>query len=165
MWTSEVVISTIFRLLNFGVICFVAVYLFKTKMLPGIKEKIAAKYAALKELMTQNKDLLDQQKDLNREIKEQEMFGKQLYDQIGIWSLFFEQQLKEQKEQQAALGLQAVKRAQLQADNKVTREENLEIISAALAGAEQQLRAQFSSQKEGAAFSSAVVQQMRKELR
>ena len=165
MSASEVVISTIFRLLNFTVICAVTVYLFKSKMLPGIKEKIIAKYAALKELVSQNKNLLDQQRDLNREIKDQELFGKQLYDQISVWSISFEQQIKKQKEEQDALALQAVKRAQLQADNKVEVEGNIEILSNALAGAEKQLRSQFDSEKEGKEFTAAVIQQIRKESR
>ena len=97
---SSEIVSIVFRLLNFGVVVGIAAYFFKAKSLPDIKEKIAAKHAQLKDMEKENKSLLTRQQALEQEITQQELFGKSLYDQIKIWSVSFEQQLKEIKEVQ-----------------------------------------------------------------
>ncbi|MFC1845687.1 hypothetical protein ACFLX2_01010 [Candidatus Dependentiae bacterium] len=161
---SQAIVSFVFRLLNFGVICALATYFIKKKLVPQTEEKIAVKHAVLEDLTSQNKNLLDQQKELEKEADEQEVLGRKLFDQIKIWSVSFDKQLEELKEEQQELAQQSGRRAQEQAERKADIQIRSVILSKALSGAAQHLSSHFSSEKEGRSFTASIVERMRKEV-
>lgn len=161
---SQAIVSLIFRLFNFGVICALSAYAVKKKLIPQTEEKIAAKHLAVEELALENKQLAHQQKELEKEVNEQELLGQRLFNQIKIWSISFEQHLHDVQKEQEELALLSMRRAQEQAERKAYEEMRSAILKKALDDAAKQLIVYFASEKAGANFNASVVDSIRKEV-
>ncbi len=162
---SSEIISTVFRILNFGVACGVGAYVFKKNLLPGIKEGIAAQRAAIQDMAHNNQELLDKKNTVEREIDEQEELGKKLYDQIKLWSFSFEKEVSRSDAEREILNQQIEKRAREQADNKLLMQVQAQVLEQALAGAREELLAHFASEQEGKKFIASIVARMREGTR
>jgi len=160
---TEDIVSILFRFINFGLICALISYIAKKNVIPQAKQKIAEKQAALHEMDAQNKQLLGRQKELEHEIAAQELMCKDLYDQIKVWSISFDQRQKEFSEKQERLAQLAQKRLQDQAKRKMDAATNDVVLSRALERAQQDLIDFFSSEKEGRTFNAEVVELMRED--
>ncbi len=157
-------VSTIFRFINFGVICAIAGIAFKIKGVPAFNAKIAEKKNELKNLKTEGKDLLKMQKALEQEIVDQEIDGKYLYDQIEVWSVFFDKQCDKEKEEQKILVEKSKDRLKDQATQSIESQVRKKVLSKAFDDAQQELQKTFESEKEGRVFLSSVIKRMSKEL-
>jgi len=165
MWNqSSEVVADVFKLLNFGILCALFYFFFKKKQIPETREKIAQKQAELQSKANQNKALLYQQEELDREIKQQELLARKLYGQIKVWSSSFEHKQQELLREQEDLTGKAKQRAQQQAEYKLNRSVSDIVFSKALENAKEKLTAQFVSEAEGKKFISSIVDFMRKEV-
>jgi len=160
---SESLISIFFRLLNFSIIIGVAVYLVK-KMLPSFHEKIAAKHKAHQDLTQKNRQLVTQQRDLEQKIDSQEQVGKNLHDQIVLWSSVFDQHLETQTEERKKRFAQSQERSQVQAERLTRAHVQSVVFSRALRGAQAPLISHFAQQQAGRQFMASVLQKMSKEI-
>jgi hypothetical protein len=94
MLESKEIISIIFKVINFAVIAWIIKYVFQNHILPGIKEKLAGKFAFFRRLEDKNKDLIIQNELLEKEIKDQDNLFELLKEKISTWN----QEIKKQKE-------------------------------------------------------------------
>lgn len=157
-------VSTVFRFINFSIIIGAAVYFFKKKMLPNVIKKMEDKHVDLQQLTKQNKQLLGQQKEMNNSIDGQEVLGKKLYDQITIWSRFFDTQLEQIQQEQAILVIKASQRLSQQQSYTMNEQLRIQVLSKALDSAKLNLIEQFALPQKGDAFTASVIEHMRKEL-
>jgi len=161
---SSSVVENVFKVLNFGIFFGLVCWVFKAKQIPQAKEKIAQKQAELHAKADENKTLFNLQKQIDLEIKNQELFAQKLYDQVKIWSVSFKQQQKELQSEQTELTKKAVKRAQQQAENKMSRAVRELVFERALQSAQKKLEQQFASHQEGKRFNAVIFEFMRKEV-
>ena len=112
----------------------------------------------------QNQQLLDQQRDLENEIDAQEKLGKNLYDQVKVWSSSFEHQVDKRQKEREVLAQQIKLRTQLQSERLVQKQVRSTIFSKALEGAQQELVEHFASEQEGKRYMTSIITKMRKDL-
>ncbi len=161
---SSSVISTLFRFINFGLVCAVATYVFVKKILPSVKNKIAAKHTELQDIAAENKNLLEMQKEIQEEIDEQELLSRKLYDQISVWSSVFQKEQDLYRQEQALVVKRLRQRLDTQAEYKLHSQLRAAVLKKAFEGAQQELASFFASEKNGRQFVTSVIERMRKDL-
>lgn len=81
---SEIV-SIIFRVINFGLVVGLTIYIFRKKFLGQIRSKILQKEIFWKNLHNNKDVLINQQKDLEHDINWQDAYAQQLCVKIDQW--------------------------------------------------------------------------------
>ena len=72
MFASKEIVAIIFKAINFAALVWIFKYAFQNYLLPGLKEKLAAKFALFKRLEDKNQDLALQVELVDKESKDQE---------------------------------------------------------------------------------------------
>lgn len=92
-------ISIIFRLINFGIIAWILIYIFKNKLLNNIKNNISTYKNYFLELTNKTKNLSRRSQDLIIAIEKQKIFTQDLLNKIKRWRNFEQERQYEQLNQ------------------------------------------------------------------
>jgi len=152
-----------YRLLNFFIIFALAVYFIQKKLLPDVKNKIVKKQSDIQDLKHESKRLLGLQNELEQEIQDQELLSKHLFDQIKIWSRFFDKECEEQEKTQELFVNRSKERFLQQKTVKSLKRMKDVVFSKALDDARIELEQLFASEQEGRRFTQTIIEFMRKD--
>ena len=85
MFVHEELLSVIFRLVNFGILVFMCVYLFKRYVLPSIKEQMKSEEEEAQAIKSRHKELRMQEKTVTAFAQEQEKTCCMLKEKVHRW--------------------------------------------------------------------------------
>lgn len=162
MTLNELVIAIIFRIINFAIVLLIFAYLFWSKALPVIKEKIKQKKQELSDLQQQQENLLKQHALLEKEIKDQDIFIRLIFEKIERWRSSFN---REQNSKQLEHKILEHKILQ----NSKIRQRELEIHAfkeavglQAIRQAKEKLQDIFSDSSQGKRYVSTIIHDLTK---
>lgn len=89
------VIAVVFRLINFGVVIGLIAYLFKTRILPVVSEKIKERVNQSQMFKHQQEELAQRHQQLLKELATDEQVALQLKSRIDSWARAVAQENKE----------------------------------------------------------------------
>ena len=141
----------------------IIIYLFK-KNLPTIKEKLAEKLAFLKDLQKQRKNLIDQNKIVEQEIKEQEDLFRLLQEKIKVWNKSNIEESKKKEKELEKIKFAHVKRLETQSENIQQRKLLQEVFPRVISETYQHLEEKFSKPEESKKFLKGIIKSMEENI-
>jgi F0F1-type ATP synthase membrane subunit b/b' len=85
MLNSETIISIFFKILNFGVLIGLGVYIFKRYFVQNINDQIDAKQNMIAQLQGNNQALKQEEHDIAHAAEQQHQLSEQLVQKIALW--------------------------------------------------------------------------------
>lgn len=101
MHTPDIV-SIIFRLINFGALIGLGIYLFKRFALNDIRLQISKKQQKLADLSLQNQLLKEQAKSMDFTLAEQQSVSRGLLQKIDLWAMLISHQENAREQEKIA---------------------------------------------------------------
>lgn len=111
---DESLVSIIFRLINFGALIGLGVYVFKRYFLHDIIEKINQEGLEKESLRHQVQELDDKSNVLSGEIVEQEQLCHKLSERVEQWHHFFNEDIERKRKENQEFHAKAVERLEKQ---------------------------------------------------
>ena len=115
-FANPVVISVIFRLLNFAIMVAIVVYVYYRNLHPAAKEVIHQEELKKEALVTQHDELLDKESELKKKLQDQKNECCYLLTKIDQWRERFDERQKQYENEREKAHERAQKRAQLQSE-------------------------------------------------
>ncbi|KKP28132.1 MAG: hypothetical protein UR12_C0025G0006 [candidate division TM6 bacterium GW2011_GWF2_30_66] len=160
MLENKEIITIVFKLINFAAFIWLVKYVFKSNILPDLKEKLSAKFALFKRLEEKNKDLIFQNELLEKEIKDQDKLFELLKEKINTW----DKELKKEKEinilEYKKIIASHKNRTEIQAQNMHNQKLISEIFPRVIAGTFKQLEQKFKQEQESEKFFRNIINYM-----
>ncbi len=104
MSNSEI-INIIFRFINFAIVIFLIIYVFKKYLLSVIKKQILEKNEKFIRLKERYFELVKKYSNLDKEIINQKESSNNLINKINVWNNFVDNQIKDKNVQQDKIKL------------------------------------------------------------
>lgn len=160
MITTAIIISVVFRLINFGVIVGLITYLFMYRVLPAIYDKIKERNAEVVALHEQQESLVERHKQLLQQLQQDEKTATILKNRIDRWHQVITQEAakreaekQQQREHvQKQIEIKEYERMRIKAYDKTTR--------AAITQVQHKITQQLSDQKTNQAFFEHLINSM-----
>src|ERR1700735_1840961 len=116
MLNYEMVLTIVFRLLNFGVFVGVCFYIYKRYVRPMTETEMAAQEGFIKGLKEQKNVLEARGYELNELVTEQQANAQNMSRKLELWKERFELQLAQKDKEKELLKETVIKRVQIQTD-------------------------------------------------
>ena len=149
MFEGETVLSIFFKLLNFGILIGLGVYVFKRYLLPSIGQEIAENQEALQQLQRNNEQLKEDQKKVEARLDEQAALCLSLGSKIERWKLAHDNHLRRQQESCQQLRQKIEKKVAVQEQNLAREMLNKKVLPGAIVQAQELLQKTYESESEG----------------
>lgn len=164
MLENKEIVTIVFKLINFAAFIWLVIYVFKSNILPDLKEKLAAKFALFKRLEEKNKDLIFQNDFLEKEIKDQDKLFELLKEKINTW----DKELKKEKEKNLLDYKKIIdshqSRTEIQIQNMHNQKLISEIFPRVIAGTFKQLEQKFKQEQESEKFFRNIINYMQNNI-
>ena len=161
---AELLISIIFRLLNFAALIGLFIYIYKKYLQNDIEASIEHDRLAEINLNTRIDEMQQRSSELSEEIIKQEKLCTYLNERTAQWKVAFEKDMKERQAEQQAIHKQTVNRAHQQIKTIEYERMAQAILPKALERARNQLKKSFDQKAHGKAFVGDILSHMKKSL-
>ncbi len=164
MFVHKELLAVIFRLVNFGILAYICVYLFKRYILPMIKDQMRREQEEQRTIKERHKEIRKQEKIVTAFAYDQEKLCRILQEKVNRWRRVqedYEQKRVHEKE----------RRIRFLQDRVMCQEQEFErqhmlrlIVPRAVDTVERTLHATFKSPDQGRVYIQDIIKQLRKEM-
>lgn len=161
MFASKEIVAIIFKAINFAALVWIFKYAFQNYLLPGLKEKLAAKFALFKRLEDKNQDLALQVELVDKESKDQEKLFELLKEKIKTWDQEVKKQENKDMLDQQKINNSHKIRIEIQAQNIHSQKLLSEVFPRVIAGTFKQLEQKFKQEQEAEKFFRNIIDYMK----
>lgn len=155
-------ISIAFRLINFGALIALGVYLFKRHVLSSIQLHIAKREQKLVDLSLQNHLLKEQAKAMESNLADQRTVSHQLLQKIDLWSTLVAQYAQEREQEKNSYEQALVRKMILQSNCIEIHDAQRKALLPAIEQARAELKRHYEAESLGRSFITEIVVHMEK---
>lgn len=152
-----------FRIINFGVLIFLASILYKRIMRSSIDQAIEQEEKDEQGLIQARGDLKSKQGILNEQIAQQQQLGMSLSEKIAQWRNTCSIKQQEQRDDKAAIQTAMINRAKLQANTIELQTIEKMVKPLVLVKMQQDLEKHFADQAHATTYLNDIVSYLKKE--
>ena len=158
-------LTIFFRLINIAALVGLGYFLFKKYIKNKIEEKISQKETVLKGLEEQGYFLEGKAHELQKRYAAQEEKIAFIKEKINEWNTLVAIQEAHTVEENKLFRAKALKRIEIQYQNRLARSQYLEIVPQAIANAQIKLQHEFSEPTRNYAFTQDIVHHLNQEIK
>ena len=159
---AELLITIIFRLLNFVALMALFAYIFKKYLRKDIEESIEHDRLAEVNLNIRIGEMKHRSSEISEEIIKQQKLCEYLNARTNQWKTAFEKDVKRRRDQQKALDMQMTEHARQQVQAIAQERMVQAVLPKALAAAHDRLKKSFEAPDHGSVFVHNILAQMKK---
>lgn len=156
------IVSIVFRLLNFGALIALGIYLFKRYLLGSITLQIAKRQQKLADLSLQNQLLKDQTKAMDFTFAEQQAVSRVLLQKIDVWKALVSQRMLERDQEKVMYESALAQRMKTQQAYLALCSAQKRALLPAIDKAREALIVNYNAAPLGQSFISEIVKHMEK---
>lgn len=160
----ELLVTIIFRLLNFAALIGLFIYIYKKYFQNEIEASIEHDRLAEINLNTRIDEMQQRNAELSKEIITQEKLCEYLNERTSQWKVAFQKNTKQRQTEQQARTKKAVERAKQQVKTIEYERMVQSVLPKALERAHNQLKKSFDQKAHGKAFVQDILSYMKKSL-
>ncbi len=161
MLNSEI-INIIFRFINFAIVIFLIIYVFKKYLFSVIKKQILEKNENLIRLKEKYFELVKKYSTLDNEIVSQGKFANNLIDKTTIWKDFVNNQIKIKNAEQEKIKLKLNEKFKKLEQEMLISQVNEKIVPEAIENAKVQLENEFQIAVNALNYQNNLLELMKK---
>jgi len=163
MFAHEEVLSVIFRLVNFGILSFICVYLFRRYILPAIKDQMHSKQDERRTIKERHKEIYKQEAIVIVFAQDQEKLCKVLKEKVNHWRYVqedHEQKRSDEKERRMRFLLDRTMRQEKEFEHQQMLHV---IVPRAVDTVAHIVREKFKAPEQGHMYINDIIEKLRKE--
>lgn len=156
-------VNSVFKIINFGIFIGLGIYLFYTKILTTLYQKMREQQAILPKLEQERRGLHNQEINIDTAIEQQALIAKVLQKKIEGWSIARQKAVQEQQKQHEIMQELIQKKAEKQEEYRAKNALYQDMIPEILATTQDALIQKYSQSTDAQGYLQAILHTVNKE--